>query len=175
MSCLEPRRTAGIVAALFVLASASAASAGRSHAKAAQPPLPSGLNGTYVYDDAAPGPERSEQDEQAATRACDGGDWRNVGTVKFNACMYGRDWVFSKFEPASDANRVCRVADSTGRRLNVRAGPRGRISGVAIPNGTPVRIFGSRFDAKGHRWAFVAHVGRDARIGWVFQRYISCP
>ena len=35
------------------------------------PTVTGGLNGAYVYDDASPGPLRSEKDVQAATRACE--------------------------------------------------------------------------------------------------------
>jgi hypothetical protein len=63
-------------------------------------PVAGGLDGTYVYDDASPGPERSEKDEERAARLCNGGDAAKTGTQAFNACMLAKDWQFSKFEPA---------------------------------------------------------------------------
>jgi hypothetical protein len=66
-------------------------------------PVAGGLDGTYIYDDASPGPERSEEQEQRATRACNGGDTTKIGTRAFNACMLAKDWQFEKFEPAKRA------------------------------------------------------------------------
>ncbi|MGD0719701.1 MAG: hypothetical protein ABR970_01465 [Roseiarcus sp.] len=66
-----------------------------------KPPDPAaGIKGDYVYDDVAPGPERSEADEQRAANACDRGSPDQIGTPAFNVCMLARGWQFSSFEPA---------------------------------------------------------------------------
>jgi hypothetical protein len=64
------------------------------------PPLPPpGSVGTFTYDDVAPGPQRSEAAEQAATRACDRGIADRIGTPAFDSCMTQRGWRFAGFSP----------------------------------------------------------------------------
>jgi hypothetical protein len=59
-------------------------------------------SGTYTYVDLLRphGHARGEAAEQAATRACDGGNPQFIGTATFNRCMRGRGWRFTHFEPA---------------------------------------------------------------------------
>jgi hypothetical protein len=64
------------------------------------PHVPAGAIGTYTYDDVSVGPQRTEADEQAATRACDGGVSARIGEPAFNACMTRRGWRLAAFEPA---------------------------------------------------------------------------
>jgi hypothetical protein len=57
--------------------------------------------GIYTYNDISrsKGRARSNDQEQAATAACDGGDTRNIGTSAFNACMRSQGWSFAHFTP----------------------------------------------------------------------------
>lgn len=158
---------AALILLLPLLAFATAVQADDA-AHAPAPVVSGGLDGTYVYDDAAPGPERSEAEEQAATLACDGGVSARVGTPAFNACMKQRDWVFSNFQSAH-----CRVTDPTGTTLNLRAAPAGTILGPAAPNGAIVAIVDSAYDAKQRQWARIARPN-GTTLGWVFQNYLVC-
>jgi hypothetical protein len=64
------------------------------------PYVPPGAIGTYTYNDISVGPQRSEAQEQAATRACDGGVSARIGEPAFNACMTRRGWRLGAFDPA---------------------------------------------------------------------------
>jgi hypothetical protein len=72
----------------------------------AKPPDPAAhLDGDYVYDDIAPGPERSEAEEQRAADICDHGSDDQIGSPAFNRCMLARNWQFSRFRPAAKPSR----------------------------------------------------------------------
>ena len=57
--------------------------------------------GIYTYNDILRprGRARGNDQEQAATAGCDGGDTRNIGTTAFNACMRTHGWRFARFTP----------------------------------------------------------------------------
>jgi hypothetical protein len=57
--------------------------------------------GKYTYNDVLKphGRARRNDEEQADTYVCDGGDSRDIGTPPFNACMRAHGWRFDHFEP----------------------------------------------------------------------------
>ena len=67
----------------------------------------------------------------------------------------------------------CKVTDPTGRPLNVRAKPNGKIIGT-LANGTFVSILEYAPDANGKPWVKVAHQETKKPIGWVFREFVSC-
>jgi hypothetical protein len=72
--------------------------------------------GIYTYNDASrsKGHARSNDQEQADTAACDGGDTRTIGTSGFNACMRSRGWSFAHFTPkAHDDDQDKRNEDAS--------------------------------------------------------------
>jgi hypothetical protein len=69
--------------------------------------------GIYTYNDIN-GRARGNDQEQAATTACDGGNTRNIGTSAFNACMRSHGWRFTHFAPkAHDDDQDKRNEDAS--------------------------------------------------------------
>jgi hypothetical protein len=82
---------------------------------APEPFVPEGADGTYTYNDILKphGRERGEPQEQADTRACDAGDSDNIGSEHFRACMHGRGWRLTQFDPAPASPDDSSPADET--------------------------------------------------------------
>lgn len=71
------------------------------------------------------------------------------------------------------AQSRCKVMDPTGKPLNVRTEPNGRIL-EALPNGVLVSIISSTRDRRNKPWVYVADFYTQLPIGWVFREFIAC-
>jgi hypothetical protein len=69
---------------------------------APEPYVRPGSVGVWTYDDARlpQGRARGEAQEQADTRACDGGDADAIGSAAFRSCMNRHGWRLASFDPA---------------------------------------------------------------------------
>jgi hypothetical protein len=73
------------------------------------------------------------------------------------------------------AQQVCKVDDSSGTPLNVRATPNGKVIN-ALKNGRVVDIIESKDDDQGRSWVKIggSYKGKYRTWGWVLHEFVSC-
>ena len=98
------------------------------------PHVPPGAIGTYTYNDISVGPQRSEAQEQAATRACDGGVSARIGEPAFNACMTRRGWRLAAFDPAPQDFAPTMTDDEPSAAADTDFGEATRDAGIEATN-----------------------------------------
>jgi hypothetical protein len=98
------------------------------------PRVPPGAVGTYTYNDISVGPQRGEAQEQAATRACDGGVSARIGDPAFNACMTRRGWRLAAFDPAPQDSAPTMADDEPSAATDSDFGEATRDAGIEATN-----------------------------------------
>lgn len=70
----------------------------------------------------------------------------------------------------------CKVADPTGRTLNVRSQPNGKKVVRKLKNGTIVFVVYETGDAQDRPWSKISlsNKGNAPIIGWVLREYLEC-
>lgn len=77
------------------------------------------------------------------------------------------------FAPPAAAATLCRVADPTGTRLNLRTAPNMTVLGT-VANGVRVAVVETVRGPDGKSWSYLTDPRDGVSLGWAFTAYLDC-